>query len=167
MEYLMTYGWAILMITVVLAIIFIIIGFSGSNLLGNQCLPSAGISCSTPVLNSNGILTISFGQNQGSTINNAYLECGNQTTVPDATSGFINPPAGTNYVLNSAGVNQSVGTLGSGLTVTTSLTCAGFPPNTISPYPIGTPFSGKLWLRYQSNGANVVNPVATFTVKVS
>jgi hypothetical protein len=37
MEYLMTYGWAILIIAVVLGALFSLGVFSGSNLLGSAC----------------------------------------------------------------------------------------------------------------------------------
>ena len=48
MEYLMTYGWAILIIAVVLGALFSLGVFSGSNLLGSACVASSGYLCQSP-----------------------------------------------------------------------------------------------------------------------
>ena len=59
MEYLMTYGWAILIIAVVLGALFSL-GVFG-NLLGNHCVTTPGWSCISATLSTNGILTMKIG----------------------------------------------------------------------------------------------------------
>jgi len=64
MEYLMTYGWAILIIAVVLGALFSLGVFSGTSLLGTTCIASSGYYCSGLVLHG-GTLSFTFGQNTG------------------------------------------------------------------------------------------------------
>ncbi len=64
MEYLMTYGWAILIIAVVLAALFELGVFNGSNLAPQACIAQAGFVCRNPVYTANGI-GITFGQTTG------------------------------------------------------------------------------------------------------
>ncbi|MDE1852117.1 MAG: hypothetical protein KGH69_05565, partial [Candidatus Micrarchaeota archaeon] len=61
MEYLMTYGWAILIVAVVLAVMFSLGVFSSGGTVSNSCLSTAGYLCQNPVLNSTGWLGIKFG----------------------------------------------------------------------------------------------------------
>ena len=60
MEYLMTYGWAILIIAVVIGVLFQSRFFSPS--LPTSCLSSTPYLCRNPVLNANGILTAQIGE---------------------------------------------------------------------------------------------------------
>ena len=53
MEYLMTYGWAILVISVVLGALFSLGVFSGSNFEGTACIPNPGFYCSGIVFSVN------------------------------------------------------------------------------------------------------------------
>ena len=48
MEYLMTYGWAILIIAVVLAALFAIGTFGGSAGTPDACIAQPGYTCTTP-----------------------------------------------------------------------------------------------------------------------
>jgi len=50
MEYLMTYGWAILIIAVVLGALFSLGVFSGSSLIGNACIAGPGFLCNQMTL---------------------------------------------------------------------------------------------------------------------
>ncbi|MGC8649124.1 MAG: hypothetical protein ACP5UN_02810, partial [Candidatus Micrarchaeia archaeon] len=53
MDYLLTYGWAILAIAVVL-IILIKLGIFNSSLTGSSCVGAVGFLCSSPIMNSSG-----------------------------------------------------------------------------------------------------------------
>ena len=55
MEYLMTYGWAILIIAVVLAILFSLNVFSGNGSAGTSCIGRPGFSCSAVILTHAGL----------------------------------------------------------------------------------------------------------------
>ena len=62
MEYLMTYGWAILIIAVVLGALFQLGVFNSTSLLGSACIAQSGFYCSNPVLSTSGVLTVTVGQ---------------------------------------------------------------------------------------------------------
>jgi len=156
MEYLMTYGWAILIIAVVLGALFSLGVFSGSSIIGTSCIAGPGFYCQNPVL-VGGTLTFSFGQNTGATVYNAIIWVANQSTTP-----YTNPPF---FTANAFVSNSMYSTLASGQIVTPSITLSGY-----SSAAIGTPFSGYVWLAYNAMGsgqANLLTKVGTIIVKVS
>ncbi|MFP3289195.1 MAG: hypothetical protein RXO35_02075 [Candidatus Micrarchaeota archaeon] len=155
MEYLMTYGWAILIIAVVLGALFSLGVFSGSSLLGTSCVASPGYLCQNPVLSTSGTLTVLVGQSTGATDYNAIFYVSPQTSSV-GTTGFPT----TVY-----SCTPTVSTLSSGQTVT--LSCS---TGLSSPAPIGTSFSGYIWLNYSSTSggpATISQKIATVIVKVS
>ncbi|MGC9205412.1 MAG: hypothetical protein ACP5FN_04040, partial [Candidatus Micrarchaeia archaeon] len=159
MEYLMTYGWAILIIAVVLGALFSLGVFNGASLLGTSCVAGSGYLCQNPVLSTSGQLTFTFGQNTGAMMYNAIISVSPQSAATVA-SGF---PAGGNFAQATA-----ISTLASGQTVPISVTLT--TPTLLSSDTIGTPFTGYIWLNYSTTSggvANIVAKVATITVKVS
>ncbi len=111
MEYLMTYGWAILIIAVVLGALFSLGVFSGGATIGTSCVAQAGFLCKTPViLGTNGNVSFIFGQNTGATIFNIGLAC---TSTSIQNFGLPNPPtamvliyaSGLTSNLNAQGTN--------------------------------------------------------------
>jgi len=161
MEYLMTYGWAILIIAVVLGALFSLGVFSGSSMLGTSCIASPGYYCQNPVLSTSGALTFSFGQNTGATEYNAIIWVANQSTTPTTSSPFFTTKS---FVGNYS--YSSPSGLASGQTITVSILLPGY-----SSAAIGTPFSGYVWLAYNSMSAsgqaNLLAKVATIVVKAS
>ncbi|MEM3181306.1 MAG: hypothetical protein QXY86_02930 [Candidatus Micrarchaeaceae archaeon] len=151
MEYLMTYGWAILIIAVVLGALFSLGVFSSSSFLGTACIPQSGFLCSNPIATATG-LTVTVGQATGSSWSSVVL-CfvPTGTTVPStcSTSGYS---------------SNSVGSLASGQTVT-----ATFPPGNGISTTLGTGFSGQIWATYTSASgvSNLMTQIGTVTVKVS
>ncbi len=75
MEYLMTYGWAILIIAVVLAALFSLNVFNAGASLGTSCIGQPGFSCTSPVVNSAGQLSFSLGQGIGYSVYNVVATC--------------------------------------------------------------------------------------------
>lgn len=61
MEYLMTYGWSILIIAVVISALFYSGAFSNLQTLPLVCLGTPSFLCSNPIMSSSGALTINFG----------------------------------------------------------------------------------------------------------
>ncbi len=191
MEYLMTYGWAILIIAVVLAALFSLGVFSGGNLLGNSCVASPGYSCQTATLSPQGTydtLGLTLGQNTGSTVYNIQMACAATTTsggLP-STSGTATANVNGNGFGNvlSTGViaigANSATQLVSGQTITIPTNALGLPcwtstatALTAAASPVGTSFSGYLWLNYTtgSGAPSGTNPyltikIATITTKV-
>ena len=173
MEYLMTYGWAILIIAVVLGALFSLGVFSGGATLGTACVAQSGFLCQSPiVLGTNGNVSFVFGQSTGATIYNIGIACAATST---SSAGLPNPPTAMVYVdgvtgkatnVIAAGVNTAVGggyntlTLISGATVTVSgLSCYGTTANALRSQVIGTAFSGSLYLNYTSGSATPTNTV--------
>ncbi len=157
MEYLMTYGWAILIIAVVLGALFSLGVFSSSSFLGTACVPQSGFLCSNPVATPN-TLSVKVGQATGATWS-AVSVC----FVPTGT-------AMTSNVCPSGGVtgsfSPSTTTLTSGQTVTATFTDTGTP----IPASLGSGFSGVIWAIYNASGGstpNLVTEIGTVTAKVS
>src|SRR5271156_4763977 len=88
MEYLMTYGWAILIIAVVMVALFSL-GILGGSPLSTTCLPQSGYQCSGVILNHlNGGVTLTFGQTSGNNWNTANI-----FFVPQGTSSVSGIPS--------------------------------------------------------------------------
>jgi len=179
MEYLMTYGWAILIIAVVLGALFAIGVFSGTSFLGTaSCVATSGYLCQNPILlpaTSNAVLvtlTVVMGQNTGTNVYNAFFSIAPQgsgvnsysfpTTVVSSNGVASTNGAGatTNFVPSSA---NNIGTLVSGGTSTYSFNL----PITGSPWlasnALGGTLSGSIWLNYSNTAAT--SP-ATTAVKI-
>ncbi|MDE1850221.1 MAG: hypothetical protein KGH54_00295 [Candidatus Micrarchaeota archaeon] len=184
MEYLMTYGWAILIIAVVLGALFSLGIFNSGSLLGTSCVAAPGFLCQNPVLGTNGNLSVTIGQSTGSTFYNIGLGCASTATaaglpnptgslVQIATSGAANTlPA--NQANANAALTASILQQVSGQTTSISaLKCFGTNANAITGPSIGTTFSGGLWMNYtiSSGAAGGSNPmltqkIASLTLKV-
>ncbi|MEM4034545.1 MAG: hypothetical protein QW257_01275 [Candidatus Micrarchaeaceae archaeon] len=149
MEYLMTYGWAILIIAVVLGALFSLGLFSASSFIGSSCIAQSGFYCAGVTLSTSGGLQLTIGQATGTTFTNTKVL-------------FV--PFGANL---SQGASAVIGTLTSGeeYTVTLQLpTIAPFP----SSYALGTPITGYIYLTYTNvYGTQSTTEVATITTKVT
>ncbi len=140
MEYLMTYGWAILIIAVVLAALFALGVFNGSNLSGNSCQATPGFLCSNPTYShTNANISVTLGQETGINWIGA-----NFVFVPSATpfvSGVpaisFNAPGPANVTLYNTG-------LVSGAEATLNLSVN----NTSFPVAVGSPIVGTIWAQY-------------------
>jgi YVTN family beta-propeller protein len=127
MEYLMTYGWAILVVAVVLGALYSLGIFNGANFLGGTCVAAPGYLCTNPLLRTDGILNFTFGY-QGPNVTIAGFACSNSSVAPSsfASSGSSDLEPGQ---------QEDVGT-----------TC------TLSSDALGTQFSGYLWVEYDQAG---------------
>ena len=126
MEYLMTYGWAILIISIVLASLWTLGLFSGrpGGGSGASCVGTVGYLCGTPVLASNGLLLTSIGQTvSGSALTVTGLGCSNTSTVPStfSSTSFTLPPSQSASVAFNCNLPSSV---------------------------VGSSFTGTLWIQY-------------------
>ncbi|MDE1846230.1 MAG: hypothetical protein KGH53_03050 [Candidatus Micrarchaeota archaeon] len=142
MEYLMTYGWAILIIAVVLGAIYQLGIFKGTGgALQPSCLASTGYFCSTPILNTTGFLGVTFGQ-IGQTMTITNLACTKNLTTPAVTQ---------NVAL----------TIPSGARAALQFSCP------TSANSIGTIFSGYLWITYNSpTQSGIIDRFALVTAKI-
>lgn len=144
MEYLMTYGWAILIIAVVLGALYQlgVFGSAGAG-VSSSCFSSPGYLCQSPILNTTGFLGIKFGQIGISTMTITATACSTNASTPSFTSN-------ANIQLNSGG--QTV----------LQFSCP------TSSNAIGTNFKGYLWITYSTpTQSGVVDRFATVTGKIS
>ena len=159
MEYLMTYGWAILVILVVLGILYLLGIFSGGSILGTQCNAIFNYLCTSPAMATNGTISFIAGQNTEVPEYNVAFAC---TASANSTSGgpFTNGVTPWYYVnasLNLAQVynaSDSYTLQSSDKVLISNLPCFGTQGNLLSaggPLHIGTSFTGDLWMRYTSN----------------
>ncbi|MCL4383338.1 MAG: hypothetical protein M1168_00275 [Candidatus Marsarchaeota archaeon] len=88
MEYLMTYGWAILIIAVVLAALDMLGVFNPSAFAKTFCVFESGITCQSAILFTNGTADINIVQNTNSPINITSINC---NTNPTDYSNSITP----------------------------------------------------------------------------
>ncbi len=125
MEFLMTYGWAILIIGVVLGVLYQLGVFGGASHTAAACLVQSGYTCQQPILATNGLLSMQFGSFSQITI-----------TSVACTSTDMNP--------------STYNSLGTPLTMqpqqlySLSISCP------LSSNVLGTPFYGYLWITYNT-----------------
>ncbi len=136
MEYLMTYGWAILIIAVVMVALFSL-GILGGSPLTTTCLPQSGYQCSGVIYShTSGNVVATIGQTTGNnwvSANVYFVPQGTSTTGAGLPSSIANSPAGGNVI----------GTLNSGATAA-SINIPVSAPSTVA----GTSTSGQLWAVY-------------------
>ncbi|MEM3791383.1 MAG: hypothetical protein QXL16_01475 [Candidatus Micrarchaeaceae archaeon] len=177
MEYLMTYGWAILIIAVVLGALFTLGVFNSSSLLGTHCIATPGFTCSSATMGTNSYATVTFSQATGSTL---YLQ-GAACSSAASPSGFplygninVNNTRSTNVMVNGQSLVGHVITIPSGTTFTLVVPC--YSSNTLpSSVAIGSAFSGEIWLNYTTTpitvptatGAQILPVTSSFSVKVT
>ncbi len=120
MEYLMTYGWAVLVIALVALALFYLHVFNPPT--SSTCVLPAGLGCTNLYMVQNGLLTVTLFQLTGSSLNVTGIECNTNTTVSNALMvAPYNPPS-----------NQVTVAIGSNFTL--ALQC----------YSLGQPFSGPV-----------------------
>ncbi len=82
MEYLMTYGWAILIIGIVLVSLYELNVFTPSNYVSPVCTLPSGFTCAGNSLTGNGILTVNIEYTNTDPIQINQIGCNtNQTTA--------------------------------------------------------------------------------------
>ena len=140
-EFLMTYGWAILVIAVIIGLLFQLGVFSPS--LPASCISGAPFFCSNPILYSNHTLAVQIGE-LGSTMTVTNLNC----TASDATPEIFTQTPQVKLI--------------SGTVSTLRFTCP------LTSNAVGTSFSGKLWIYYYTPSQNdLISKVGTFTATVT
>ncbi len=104
MEYLLTYGWAILTISIVLSA-FIYLGvFNTGTFVSSQCVAQADFSCLTARMDTNGQITFNVQQNTMTNINVTAMSC-------NATASYIGMSAISPQVTMTIGGNHTFGSV--------------------------------------------------------
>jgi hypothetical protein len=156
MEFLMTYGWAILIIAVVLGSLFQLGVFNSASLTGISCTASPGYLCRSPTMVTTGLVSFTFGQSTAYPLYNFQLAC----AASADSSGTPNPLTAFNSISSNGAAlpSSSVGnTLANGQSlVISSLPCYSSSGAQLGTQSIGSSFSGYIWVNY-TNGAGAAN----------
>lgn len=163
MEYLMTYGWALLIISIVIVALVSIGVFNGSP-LGTTCIASPGFTCAVQTFSqASGNLTVTIGQDSGTpwtTANVVFINASQESSVQSTglTTAMLTP--------QTAGPsNNIVSGLPSGTTTTVTLSVIG-----AGQAHVGQGISGYIWVQYttgSSGGAVTQAQLASVTAKAS
>ena len=173
MEYLMTYGWAILIIAVVLGALFALGVFSGSGILGNACVASSGFLCQNPVYShSNGEIFATLGQNVGTNWASAnFIFVPQGTAISSGLPLLISSQAAV--TVNGNDIYGGGGSIGTGV-MSGQTVQVWLPVNTISTSTstgsvnIGVPATGAIWAQYTTSSKIVQYvQIATINIKAS
>ena len=132
MEYLMTYGWSILIIAIALVTLFELGLFNTTGLSGTStCIVQTGYLCSSVSLSTNGILSADVGSNYGTTITVSGVTCTTNSTPSVSSFNGIAP-----IKINNGGE------------VPLSFYCP------LTSNTVGSPFNGKLWILYSDSSSS-------------
>lgn len=162
MEYLMTYGWALLIISIVIVALVSIGVFNGSP-LGTNCIAAAGFTCQIQSYSQlTGNLVVTIGQDSGSAWTSANIVFVNQT----AESAVLSTGLSTGQLTTMASGGPA-NTLSSGLPsgVTTVIT---LPAS--APVKVGTGLNGYVWASYTtgvSGGSTIQAQIGSVTAKAT
>lgn len=104
-EYLITYSWAIIIITITLGAIYALGLFNPNYFISNQCIFHADFGCLSAFLYANGLVTVNIQQSTSSPINITGVGCniiGNSTNMTTYTgANQIYLPIGSNVTLSA------------------------------------------------------------------
>ena len=90
MEFLMTYGWAILIMLVVIAVLFYLGVFNVGGIMPRSCIFPAGFTCYDYSMDHDGNATLDLGQATGHDITITGVACTTNGTAPSATESVTN-----------------------------------------------------------------------------
>ena len=146
MEYLMTYGWALLVIVIVIAILLMINPFSAPQ----GCrFDSLGFVCGNPVIQADGTLYLSITNGNNNNVNICGVVCTSDKSPTPPTA-----PTCSNILLP----RQAIATLN-------GVQCK--KDNVDLTLSSGAEFSGKLWLFYRNEEDGSGYPIRTASASVT
>lgn len=155
MEYLMTYGWALLVIVIVIAILLIINPFAAPQ----GCrFDSVGFQCANNVVVTTGgklFMSITNANNNAIKVYQVACTTDKSSAVPTMGAPYATPP----NIQRQANFNVN-----STYPVATGIICQ----KDGSPYsaPAGTEFSGKVWIFYKNEEDGSDYPYRTASANI-
>jgi len=151
MEYLMTYGWAILIIALALGVLYSLGVLNPGRLKPVMCMLPAPFSCQIQTFSSStGLLSITLAQGSGNTYTINGIACVDNALIgsnglPTNIIYWTNAATGLVIIPNASGVFTSPS--GTVLNVK-NIKCYSSTGVQVSGLPIGTSFGGTLVLNY-------------------
>jgi hypothetical protein len=131
-EYLVTYGWSILILALAIAALFMLGIFNPFQIVNTECIFPAGIECTGASILPNGVVNINLLQVTSTPISVTALGCNSNTIVANMQAPF-NPPS--NQVMLQIGANY-----------TFSAQC--YSGSTAFSGSIGSVFKGYIYINY-------------------
>ncbi len=138
MEYLMTYGWSILVIAIALVSLFELGFFNASSGAPSVCIAETGFLCTETNLYNTGIMSMTFAQSLNPTMEINGVACTQNNTAP-TTFQYVN-------ITSFEGEDTAI-----------TFQCI------TTPITVGFKFSGDVWIRYSSNNQNLIDKYAIVT----
>ena len=167
-EYLMTYGWAVLLVSVVVIILFQV---NPTALFGYHCTAISGFGCNVQFLTTNGVLSATISQFTGEPTDIYGVAC-STSALPNGLPSFGNTGvAGSSNYLQSVNNEQLSGTgvrITSGSSFVMEVQCYGQGSQFQAQQ--GTQFDGTIWINYttpSTPGYQVVQLTTLLTAPVS
>ena len=154
MEYLMTYGWALLVIAVVIAILLANFPQASQGCRFDQI----GFTCSQPLMDTNGTLYLKLTNGNSNTVIIHALNCSTDTSPT--------PPSYTELPASQQPKLQSQQTWELNNSGTPGIPCYDALHNALKP-AAGSAFSGKLWIFYKNEEDGVGYPVRSTSATVN
>lgn len=103
-EYLTTYGWALIVVVVVLSVLFYLGVFSPQRIAPSSCTLQSGMTCYGYKVNSNGTFYLDIGQSVGKTIHVTGYSCSSASSPSVNTLGAeVTIQHGSHAVITPAG----------------------------------------------------------------
>lgn len=133
MEYMITYGWATLVVTVVLVSLYALGLFGGTNSTIVSCTSTPGYLCAKPIMNTSGYIGFDLGQISPGPIVISNIGCSNSSAIPTLWTPLT-------------------------LTLVPDQVTLVDAKCTSAAVPLGKPFKGSIWLEY----TNTANPNSAY-----
>jgi len=152
MEYLMTYGWALLVIVIVIAILLIMNPFSAPQ----SCkFDQIGFACDNAVVTATGgflLMGITNGNNNAINVTDVQCTSSKSTSAP--------PPMAAGFAANTVIARQGTLMINKTSPRTTGTKCTGASTTA------GTDFSGKIWIFYKNIEDGADYPLRTASANI-
>lgn len=163
MEYLMTYGWAILVIIIVIAVLFYIGVLNPRNYVPRQCQFQPGLICASYRLNANtSVLDLQLSNALGHPILVQDMVCTQQTVTP-GDANFSWTVSVANYTDTSLSQGATNIRVAGAASSNTAFECVGTTGNDLTntaSAAFGESYRGRVWIRYQETDTGTVRTIS-------
>ena len=103
-EFLMTYGWAVLIVMIMIAALFYVGVLNPRGKMPTSCTLPPGFSCYSEKLDSNGNLYLRIGQATGRSVTITGITCSNVSSATPSATSIVIPNGRQENVTGSSGI---------------------------------------------------------------
>ncbi len=169
LDYMISYGIALLIIVLALYVV-VKIGAFNTSIAPDSCTPSPPFLCSSYAINTSGAVLMKIAQSSGSAITVTGMACSSSLSPTNASE----PQYGNVHLLSYAAAPSYYPTnaLNAGVTIYSGsaalLSAYCYEPIGLAVSNLGNSFTGYIWLNYTTPAApqsHTTSMVAQFTVK--